>query len=81
MRSASAWASSALSSAHLMIALLSTSFVFFVGVLVMLVSLLWFFDNAQKLGRAGLEQMTSGMRGQDPDAFGAQGQRCGPQPP
>ena len=50
--------------ATLMIALLSTSFVFsFVGVLVMLVSLLWFFDNAQKLGRAGLEQMTRACAG------------------
>ena len=48
----------------LMVALLSVNFLLsFVGVLVMLVSLLWFFDNAQKLGRAGLEQMTSGMRG------------------
>lgn len=50
--------------AVLMIALLSMSFLLsFIGVLVMLGSLLWFFDNAQKLGRAGLEQMTSGMRG------------------
>ena len=50
--------------AVVMIALLSTSFLLsFIGVLVMLGSLLWFFDNAQKLGRAGLEQMTSGMRG------------------
>ena len=47
-----------------MVALLSVSFVFsFVGVLVMLFSLLWGFDNLHKLGRAGLEQMTSGMRG------------------
>ncbi|MEC7375313.1 MAG: hypothetical protein VX742_09160, partial [Actinomycetota bacterium] len=35
----------------------------FVGVLIMLFSLLWGFDNLHKLGRAGLEQMTSGMRG------------------
>ena len=35
----------------------------FVGVLVMLGALLWFFDSAQKLGRAGLEQMTSTVRG------------------
>jgi len=70
------WASfSFIVGATLMIALLSTSFVFsFVGVLVMLVSLLWFFDNAQKLGRAGLEQMTSGMRGAGiRDAFGGAG--------
>lgn len=47
-----------------MVALLSVSFVFsFVGVLIMLFSLLWGFDNLHKLGRAGLEQMTSGMRG------------------
>ncbi len=47
-----------------MVALLSVSFVFsFVGVLIMLLSLLWGFDNLHKLGRAGLEQMTSGMRG------------------
>ena len=57
------------------IALLSTSFLFsFIGVLVMLGSLLWFFDNAQKLGRAGLEQMTSGMRGAGiRDAMGGAG--------
>ena len=59
----------------LMVALLSVSFVFsFVGVLVMLASLLWFFDNAHKLGRAGLEQMTSGMRGAGlRDAMGGAG--------
>lgn len=59
-----------------MVALLSTSFIFsFVGVLIMLLSLLWFFDNAHKLGRAGLEQMTSGMRGSNgvKDAFGGAG--------
>lgn len=48
----------------LMVVLLSVSFLLsFVGVLVMLGALLWFFDNAQKLGRAGLEQMTSHTRG------------------
>ncbi|MEM8704860.1 MAG: DUF3040 domain-containing protein, partial [Actinomycetota bacterium] len=46
-----------------MVALLSTSFVLsFVGVLIMLGCLLWGFDNLHKLGRAGLEQMTSGTR-------------------
>ncbi|MEM8706130.1 MAG: DUF3040 domain-containing protein [Actinomycetota bacterium] len=46
-----------------MVALLSVSFVLsFVGVLIMLFSLLWGFDNLHKLGRAGLEQMTSGTR-------------------
>ena len=46
-----------------MIALLSLSFLAsFVSVLVMLGALLWFVDNARKLGRAGLEQMTSAAR-------------------
>ena len=50
--------------AVMMIVLLSTSFVLsFAGVLVMLGSLLWLFDNAKKLGRAGLEQMTSSKAG------------------
>ena len=62
-----------------MVALLSVSFVFsFVGVLIMLFSLLWGFDNLHKLGRAGLEQMTSGMRGSAglKDAVGGAGARC-----
>jgi len=50
--------------AVMMVALLSTSFVLsFAGVLVMLGSLLWMFENLKKLGRAGLEQMTSTKRG------------------
>ena len=63
--------------AVLMVALLSVSFLLsFVGVLVMLGSLLWFFDNAQKLGRAGIEQMTSHMRGGGiRDAVGGTGAR------
>lgn len=59
-----------------MVALLSVSFIFsFVGVLVMLFSLLWGFDNLHKLGRAGIEQMTSGMRTTNgfKDAFGGAG--------
>ncbi len=48
----------------LMVALLATSFVLsFIGFLVMLASVLWFERNARRLGRAGLEQMTSTMRG------------------
>ena len=48
----------------LMVALLSVSFVLaFGGFLLMLASLLWFERNARRLGRAGLEQMTSAMRG------------------
>ena len=48
----------------LMVALLSTSFLLaFGGFLLMLASVLWFERNARKLGRAGLEQMTQGMRG------------------
>lgn len=50
--------------AVLMVVLLSTSFVFaFGGFLMMLASLLWFENNARKLGRAGLEQMTQNFRG------------------
>ena len=46
-----------------MVALLSVSFLAsFLSVLVMLGALLWFVDNARKLGRAGLEQMTSAAR-------------------
>ena len=49
-----------------MIALLSVSFLAsFVGGLVLLGALLWFVDSAKKLGRAGLEQMTSTVRGAD----------------
>ena len=48
----------------LMVALLATSFVLsFIGFLVMLASVLWFERNARRLGRVGLEQMTSTMRG------------------
>ncbi len=48
----------------MMVTMLSVSFLLaFCGVLVMLASLLVFFNNAQKLGKAGLEQMTSEMRG------------------
>ncbi len=48
----------------LMVGLLSTSFILaFAGFLVMLASLLWFENNARKLGRAGLEQMTQNFRG------------------
>ena len=48
----------------LMVSLLSTSYLFaFAGFLVMLASLLWFENNARKLGRAGLEQMTESFRG------------------
>lgn len=63
--------------AVVMVAMLSVSFVIsFVGVLVMLGALLWFFDNAQKLGKAGLEQMTSQMRGSGlRDAVGGTGQK------
>ncbi len=46
-----------------MVVSLSTNFVVsFLGFLMMLASLLWFERNARRLGRAGLEQMTSGMR-------------------
>ena len=48
----------------LMVGLLSTSFILaFAGFLVMLASLLGFENNARKLGRAGLEQMTQNFRG------------------
>ena len=48
----------------LMVLLLSASFILaFGGFLLMLVSLLWFERNARKLGRVGLEQMTSNFRG------------------
>jgi len=59
------WATlSFIAGAAMMITLISVDVLLaFAGVVVMLVSLLWFFDNAQKLGRAGLEQMTAGMRG------------------
>jgi hypothetical protein len=50
--------------AVLMVMLLSASFILaFGGFLLMLVSLLWFENNARKLGRAGLEQMTENFRG------------------
>jgi len=59
------WATlSFIAGAAMMITLISVDVLLaFAGVVVMLVSLLWFFDNAQKLGRAGLEQMTASMRG------------------
>lgn len=60
-----------------MIATLSVSFLLaFVGFLVMLASALWFERNARKLGRAGLEQMTSSMRSAGlRDTLGNTGQR------
>jgi len=43
----------------------------FLGFLVMFASVLWFEHNARKLGRAGLQQMTSSMRAAGlRDAFG-----------
>jgi Protein of unknown function (DUF3040) len=43
----------------------------FVGFLVMFASVLWFEHNARKLGRAGLQQVTSSMRAAGlRDAFG-----------
>jgi len=48
----------------LMVMLLSVHYAFaFIGFLLMLGSLLWFERNLRMLGRAGLEQMTSTMRG------------------
>ncbi len=48
----------------LMVILLSVHYALaFVGFLLMLASLLWFERNLRLLGRAGLEQMTSTMRG------------------
>jgi len=50
--------------AILVYTLITTNFVvsFVCGFLVMLASALWFERNARKLGRAGLQQMTSSMR-------------------
>ena len=61
----------------LMVILLSTSFIFaFGGFLLMLASLLWFENNARKLGRAGLEQMTENLRGGGlRDAMGGAGSK------
>ena len=61
----------------LMVMLLSTSFILaFGGFLLMLASLLWFENNARKLGRAGLEQMTQNFRGGGlRDAMGGAGNR------
>ena len=43
----------------------------FLGFLVMFASVLWLEHNARKLGRAGLQQMTSSMRAAGlRDAFG-----------
>jgi len=63
--------------AVLMVMLLSAWFVFaFAGFLLMLASLLWFENNARKLGRAGLEQMTENFRGGGlGDAIGGAGNR------
>jgi hypothetical protein len=60
-----------------MIITLSTSFLLaFVGFLAMLGSALFLERNARKLGRAGLEHMTSSMRGAGVrDYFGSTGQR------
>ncbi len=61
----------------LMVSLLSTSFLLaFGGLLVMLGSLLWFENNARRLGRAGLEQMTQTFRGGGlRDVMGGAGER------
>ena len=61
----------------LMVVLLSTSFILaFGGFLLMLASLLWFENNARRLGRAGLEQMTQNFRaGGFGDALGGAGSR------
>ena len=63
--------------AVLMVVLLSTSFILaFGGFLLMLASLLWFENNARKLGRAGLEPMTQNFRGGGfGDALGGAGSR------
>lgn len=48
----------------LMVIMLSVHFaIAFIGFLLMLGSLLWFERNLRRLGRVGLEQMTSTMRG------------------
>ncbi len=48
----------------LMVVLLSVHFVLaFFGFAVMLLSVLWFENNARKLGRAGLQEMTEHYRG------------------
>lgn len=48
----------------LMILLLSVHFALaFIGFAVMLASVLWFENNARKLGRAGLQEMTDHYRG------------------
>ena len=61
----------------LMVVLLSSSFIAaFGGFLLMLLSLMWFENNARKLGRAGLEQMTENFRGGGlRDAMGGAGSR------
>lgn len=63
--------------AALMVLLLATSFVLaFGGFLLMLASLLWFENNARKLGRAGLEQMTENFRAAGlRDAMGGAGNK------
>jgi hypothetical protein len=58
----------------LVYSLVATGFVpaAFVGFLVMFASVLWFEHNARKLGRAGLQQVTSSMRAAGlRDAFGS----------
>jgi hypothetical protein len=58
----------------LVYALVATLFlgIAFVGFLVMFGSVLWFEHNARKLGRAGLQQVTSSMRAAGlRDAFGS----------
>jgi hypothetical protein len=58
----------------ILVAALATATTFVVafgGFVVMLASALWFEHNARKLGRAGLQQMTSSMRAAGlRDAFG-----------
>ena len=60
-----------------MIATLSTHVLLaFGGFVIMLAAALWFERNARRLGRAGLEQVTSSMRGAGVrDFFGTTGQR------
>ncbi len=60
-----------------MVVLLSVHYLLaFVGFAVMLVSVLWFENNARKLGRAGLQEMTEHYRGGTlRDAVGGAGAR------
>jgi hypothetical protein len=62
----------------IMVLALSTSFLAsFGGFLVMLCSALWFERHARKLGRVGMQQATSRIRGGGGirDSFGSTGQR------